>query len=53
MTITIIDKLASIRDHLDQRREFVSAAHVQMAIDTLSAREPERHCVAEPELNPA
>jgi hypothetical protein len=38
MTKTIIEELASIRDDLDQKREFVCAAHIQMAIDTLSAR---------------
>lgn len=51
MTMTIIEELASIRDHLDQRSEFVCAAHIQMAIDTLSARNQELHRLVETDLN--
>jgi hypothetical protein len=38
MTPSIIDQLSAIRDHLDQTEELVCAAHVQMAIDTLTGR---------------
>lgn len=52
MITTIIEDLASIRDHLDEEGEFVCAAHIQMAIDTLSTRKQEQHQLVEPELNP-